>query len=214
MSDTTTNTSTLERLKTGVRRFQTEVFPGRQESYQYAATHPQKPHTLFITCADSRINVEDITSAGVGELFITRNVGNVVPTFRQPLEGVAAVIEYAVNALKVQGIVVCGHSDCGAMKALLKPEAAAGLPAVKAWLENTPGAAQDGKGDPLRETTEGNVLAQLENLKTHPAVADALAAGSLTLSGWVYDIGTGQVRIAEGGSQTFVPVQAEGTANA
>jgi carbonic anhydrase len=214
MSDTMTSTSSLQRLKDGVRRFQAEVYPERRESYQYAATHPQKPHTLFITCADSRINVEDITSAGVGELFITRNVGNVVPSFRQPLEGVAAVIEYAVNALKVQGIVVCGHSDCGAMKALLKPESAASLPAVRSWLENTPGAAQGAADDPLRMTTEGNVLAQLENLKTHPAVADALAAGTLTLSGWVYDIATGQVRIAEEGSQTFVAVAAEGVATA
>ena len=188
-----------------------DVYAGRAAEYEYAATHPQQPHTLFITCSDSRINVEALTSADVGELFITRNVGNMVPPYSHPLGGVSAVVEYAVNALKVKHIVVCGHSDCGAMKALLHPAATDSLPSVRSWLTNAPRVEEvksaDGKQQ-LQSTTESNVLAQLSNLKTHPAVVDAMAADRLTLSGWVYDIGAGEVRIAEDGQREFKAVRA------
>ncbi len=208
----------LEQLKDGVRKFRSEIYPQRAEMYVQAAAEPQKPHTLFITCADSRIDPNEMTSTGTGEVFVTRNIGNMVPAYGEMLGGVSAVIEFAVGALGVKHVVVCGHSECGAMKALLTPESVEKLPTVKSWLKNAHAAltvskslhqrnADDTADRPLIEVlTEQNVLLQLQHLKTHPSVAGALAAGKLTVSGWVYDIGEGAVRIAEGDQRAFVPV--------
>jgi carbonic anhydrase len=207
--------SVLEKLKAGARKFQVEVHAENAEYYQRAAATPQTPHTLIIACADSRVDVETITSSGPGEVFVSRNVGNMVPPYGGVMGGVTAVIEYAVTALKVKHVVICGHSDCGAMKALLHPESTDKLPMVKSWLQNGHAAlmvadSMAHKDDPptekLRGLTEENVLMQLVHLKTHPSVAGAMARGELTTSGWVYDIGTGVVRIAEGGQREFVPV--------
>lgn len=207
----------LDRLKQGVLRFQSEVHAEHAAEYQRAATTPQQPHTLVIACADSRVDVESIASAGPGELFITRNIGNMVPSYGEMLGGVSAVIEYAVAALGVQHVVVCGHSDCGAMKALLSPTSTDGMPTVKSWLTNGQAALRIASSqgteteDPLarlRRLTEENVLMQMTHLKTHPSVAGAIARGTLTISGWVYDIGSGGVRIAEDGSREFSPVMA------
>jgi len=209
----------LEQLKDGVRKFRSEVYPQRAEMYAQAAAEPQKPHTLFITCADSRIDPNEITSTGPGEVFVTRNIGNMVPAYGEMLGGVSAVIEFAVGALGVKHVVICGHSECGAMKALLTPESVGKLPTVKSWLTNAHAALtvseslHERKGEdserPLIDVlTEQNVLLQLQHLKTHPSVAGALAAGDLTVSGWVYDIGTGAVRVAEDGQREFTPIEA------
>ena len=207
----------LHRLKEGVRTFQRDVYPARAEEYQRAAREPQQPHTLMITCADSRIDIETITNAQPGELFITRNVGNMVPAYGEMLGGVSAVIEYAVSALKVRHVVVCGHSDCGAMKALEHPEALASLPAVSNWLKNAHAAVavahslrSDDTESPaasLRRLTERNVLLQMQHLKTHPAVAGAMARGELDLSGWIYELGSGSVRVAADGRDLFEEVE-------
>jgi carbonic anhydrase len=209
--------SALEKLKEGARKFYAEVHAEKREQYQRAAATPQKPHTLIIGCADSRVDIEAITSAGPGEVFVARNVGNMVPPYSGTPGGVTAVIEYAVSALKVRHAVVCGHSDCGAMKALLNPDSTKDLPTVKYWLHHGQAAlmvaesmAQE-RQDPLerlRHLTEENVLMQLVHLRTHPSVAGAMARGELTISGWVYDIGEGVVRIAEEGRREFVPVTA------
>ncbi len=209
----------LEQLKDGVRKFRSEVYPQRSEMYVQAAAEPQRPHTLFITCADSRIDPNEITSTGPGEVFVTRNIGNMVPAYGEMLGGVSAVIEFAVGALGVKHVVICGHSECGAMKALLTPESVDKLPTVKSWLKNAHAALtvseslHERKGEnserPLIDLlTEQNVLLQLQHLKTHPSVAGALAAGHLTISGWVYDIGAGAVRVAEDGQREFVSVEA------
>src|SRR5271170_2537346 len=124
----TGDSSVLEKLKQGVRKFQAEIHTEKAEQYQRAASTPQQPHTLIIACADSRVDVEAITSSGPGEVFVTRNVGNMVPPYGGALGGVSAVIEYAVTALKVKHVAVCGHSDCGAMKALLSPGSADAMP--------------------------------------------------------------------------------------
>lgn len=208
--------SVLERLKAGVLRFQSEVHAEHAAEYLRAATNPQRPHTLVIACADSRVDVESITSSGPGELFITRNIGNMVPAYGEMLGGVSAVIEYAVSALGVQHVVICGHSDCGAMKALLNPESTANMPTVRTWLNNGQAAlhvAESTRGpegsatEELFRLTEENVLMQMLHLKTHPSVAGAIARGELTVSGWVYDIGSGVIRIAEDGSREFMPVR-------
>lgn len=205
----------LDSLKAGVRRFQTTVYPEHAETYQRAAREAQQPNTLFIACADSRLDPELITQSGPGELFVTRNIGNLVPAYGEMLGGVSAVLEYAVSMLKVKHLVVCGHSDCGAMKALLNPEAVEQMPTVKRWLRNAHTALsvaeavteQKGDaGDLLRVVTEQNVLLQMQHVRTHPSVAGAVARGELTISGWVYDIGHGDVRICEEGSQTFEKV--------
>ena len=121
----------LEKLKAGIRKFQSEVYAKNVKHYERAASTPQTPHALIIACADSRVDVEAITSSGPGEIFVTRNVGNMVPPYSGTPGGVTAVIEYAVAALKVKHVVVCGHSDCGAMKALLDPQSTDDLPTVR-----------------------------------------------------------------------------------
>ena len=202
----------LDQLKQGIRRFQKEIYPERRDMYVKAASEPQRPHTLIITCADSRIDPEAVTQSGPGEVFVTRNIGNMVPAYGEMLGGVSAVIEYAVSALKVRHVVVCGHSDCGAMKALLNPSSTAGMPTVTSWLTNGKAALtvaesmahkDERPSERLDRLTEENVLMQLAHLKTHPSVAGALARGELTVSGWVYEIGSGEVRIAEEGDRTF-----------
>jgi carbonic anhydrase len=209
----------LAELKAGVRRFRTEVYPQQEEIYRKAASESQTPHALFVTCADSRIDPELITQSGPGDLFVTRNIGNLVPAYGEMLGGVSAVIEYAVTALKVQHIVVCGHSDCGAMKGLLHPEAVEKMPTVQRWLMNAETALSvtnslskpDEKPlERIRRLTEENVLLQLQHLRTHPSVAGAIARQELTLSGWVYDIGTGEVRISTDGSRIFEAVSLQG----
>ncbi|MBS1816052.1 MAG: carbonic anhydrase [Acidobacteria bacterium] len=206
----------LERLKEGVRKFRSEVYEGREEQYRTAATTPQQPHTLIITCADSRIDVETVTSCGPGELFIARNIGNMVPPYGEMLGGVSAVIEYAVDVVKVKHAAIMGHTDCGAMKGLLNPESTKTLPTVVHWLQNGTTALRvaetidEKRGiDLLPTVTEQNVLLQMQHLKTHPSVAAAMARGELTVSGWIYDIGHGDVRIFDDAQNRFVPVNAE-----
>ncbi len=211
----------LEELKAGIRKFRTEIYPENEATYLKAVSEPQSPHALFITCADSRIDPELITQSRPGDLFVTRNVGNLVPAYGEMMGGVSAVIEYAVSVLKVEHIVVCGHSDCGAMKGLLNPESLEKVPTVKSWLKNAHAALsvtnslaeQDEKPiDLMRRLTEENVLLQIQHLRTHPSVAGAMAREALTISGWVYDIGMGEVRISEDGGRVFRPVTTEGGA--
>jgi carbonic anhydrase len=209
--------SALEKLKEGVRKFRSDVYPKHADVYARAATETQRPHTLFIACADARVDPSEITQSIPGEVFVLRNIGNMVPAYGEMMGGNSAVIEFAVDALKVQHIVICGHTDCGAMKALLAPETVKSMPTVTSWLTNAKAAltvaeALHNKVEWRRELlsvlTEQNVLLQLQHLKTHPAVAGAMAMGELTVSGWVYDIGKGQVSIAEDNQRDFVPVTA------
>jgi carbonic anhydrase len=210
----------LAELKAGIRRFRTEVYPKNEETYLRAAREPQRPHALFVACADSRIDPELMTQSGPGDLFVTRNIGNLVPAYGEMLGGVSAVVEYAVMALRVQHVVICGHSDCGAMKALMmKPESLGDMPAVKNWMNNAAAAmsiaksmakADEPPSEFVKRLTEENVLLQLQHLRTHPSVAGAMARGELTISGWVYDIGKGEVRISEDGGRVFHPVKIEG----
>lgn len=212
----------LEKLKFGARKFRSEIYSKNAESYQRAAAQPQRPHALIVACADSRVDVETITCSQPGDIFVSRNIGNMVPAYGHVLGGVSSVIEYAVTALKVQHVVICGHSDCGAMKALLKPESTGEMPTVRTWLDNGASALrvaeivhEEQGRDLLSVLTEQNVLMQLTHLRTHPSIAGAMAKRELTISGWVYDIGSGEVRIAENGSDEFLPiseVHAEGHA--
>ncbi len=202
----------LAQLKQGIRKFQAEIYPAQAEQYKRVMNEPQRPHTLIITCADSRIHPDLLTQAAPGDIFVSRNIGNMVPTYGEMLGGVSAVLEFAVSALGVQHIAICGHTDCGAMKALLEPESVESMPTVKSWLTNAHAALAAARvlaetdQDLLRVITEQNVLLQMRHLRTHPAVAGALAKGNLRLSGWVYDIAAGEVRISEGEDSAFEPV--------
>jgi carbonic anhydrase len=214
MSSNAINES-IQRLLAGVRRFQREIYPDRQGAYQELVREGQKPHALFITCADSRIDPELITQSGPGEIFVSRNIGNLVPAYGELLGGVSAIIEYAVMGLQVSQVVVCGHSDCGAMIGLLHPEKVTQMPIVKSWLRNGEAAlsvVRNRNTGPdehaaLEELVEENVVLQLHHLRTHPSVAGRLAQGTLALSGWVYDIGHGAVRIYSEEQCKFVPAE-------
>jgi|SRR5215469_5405333 len=206
-----------KRLFDGLRRFKREVYPNRQVEYRQAVKEGQKPHALFITCADSRIDPEMITQSGPGEIFVSRNIGNMVPPYGEALGSVSAIIEYAVAGLQVSHVVVCGHSDCGALIGLLHPEKVARLPIMKSWLRHgetavsfvrSSNTAQD-DNTALEELTEANVLLQMDHLRTHPSVAERLAQGSLALSGWVYDIADGIVRVYDESQRKFLGVTPE-----
>src|SRR5215469_7068990 len=179
----------LAELRAGIRKFRRDIYPAQADTYVKAASEPQKPDALFITCADSRIDPELITQSGPGELFVTRNIGNLVPAYGEMMGGVSAVVEYAVSALRVKHIVVCGHSDCGAMKALLHPESLESMATVKRWMRNAEAALSvadslanhdEKPSERLRRLTEENVLLQVQHLRTHPSVAGAAARGELT----------------------------------
>ena len=203
-----------DRLIAGVQRFQRDVYPQRKADYQRLVQEGQKPHALFITCADSRIDPELITQSGPGEIFVSRNIGNLVPAYGDALGGVSAIIEYAVAALQVSHVVVCGHTECGAMVGLLHPEKVTQVPIVKSWLRHGDAALSivhhraTARDEPstLEELIEENVVLQMQHLRTHPSVAGRLATGTLGLSGWVYDIGHGIVRIYNEEQRKFLPV--------
>jgi carbonic anhydrase len=190
----------MQKLVQGIHHFQSNIFASQRELFQRLAKG-QTPEALFITCADSRINPNLLTQTEPGELFILRNAGNIVPPHGAANGGEGATIEYAVAALGIKDIILCGHSLCGAMKGLLQPESLERMPAVAAWLghaEATRRIIQEKYRDRagaalLTATVEENVLVQLENLRTHPAVAAGLSAGRLKLHGWVYKIETGEV---------------------
>jgi carbonic anhydrase len=190
----------MQKLIEGIHHFQATIFGNNRELFERLC-EGQHPEALFITCSDSRINPNLLTQTDPGELFILRNAGNLVPPHGAANGGEGATIEFAVAGLGITDIILCGHSHCGAMKALLHPELAAELPAVAAWLQHAEATRRiikekyrDVTGDRLLMTAiEENVLVQLENLRTHPSVAAGLARGTLKLHGWVYKIETGQV---------------------
>ena len=197
----------------GVIKFQNEVYPQKKELFE-KLSKGQAPEALFITCSDSRIETAMITQTDPGELFICRNAGNIVPPHTSQTGGMTASIEFAVVALKVPHIVICGHTECGAMKGALNLESLNSLPHVKEWLGYSKAAvdvvsALAPDADPKEREKmllEQNVILQLMHLRTHPSVAARLAKGDLQLHGWVYDIETGGVGAYDEASNTFMPV--------
>ncbi|QJT01547.1 carbonic anhydrase [Streptomyces asoensis] len=159
----------------------------------------QYPEALFITCSDSRVIPALITGARPGEIFELRNAGNIVPPHdRQGASGEAATIEYALEVLGVQDIVVCGHSHCGAMGALKSGDDLSALPGVDAWLQLArPRLASVLDGDvedpSMPDVAQLNVVNQLAVLRSYPATQRRLDAGQLRLHGWYYEVHTGQV---------------------
>lgn len=203
----------MQRLIEGHKRFLKDVFPSRRSHFHLLA-ESQAPQWLFITCADSRVVPDLILGTGPGDLFISRSIGNVVPASMGDVDGVTATIEYAVEVLKVPHVILCGHSDCGALKAALDRKALANLPKAKRWLDHVEGAfthrqplsPEDGEHAELCSLIRGNVVAQLLNLKAQPPVAKALAQGLLSVHGWYYDILSGRIEQYDEQARQFKPL--------
>lgn len=195
--------------------FQTRVFPDQSELYTRLARDGQFPKALMISCADSRVVPEEMVQAKPGDLFVCRNAGNIVPAFTETVGGVSSTVEYAVAALGVRDIIVCGHSDCGAMKALMKPEALEGMPNVAAWLRHAHAARSVVCGsyddlseqEAVRAAAQENVVVQLAHLRTHPSVAAAIARGTVALHGWFFDIEQGCVLALDGDTGQFLAIR-------
>jgi carbonic anhydrase len=198
-----------------VLRFERDVYSIRSELYGKLAKDGQAPKALMISCADSRIVPEHVMQADPGDLFVCRNAGNIVPPFSQKNGGVSSTVEYAVTALGVRDIIVCGHSDCGAMKAVAEPELTGDMPNVAVWLRHSDAASRVVRdaypeltnGELVRAISLENVIAQLAHLRTHPSVAAGIARGEIALHGWFVDIHDGQISALDGESGQFVPLR-------
>ena len=201
----------MQRLIEGHKKFREEVFPRRKDDFRLLA-ESQAPEWLFITCADSRIVPDLILGTGPGDLFISRSIGNVVPVSMNDVDGVTATIEYAVDVLKVPHVILCGHSDCGALKAAVNRNGLEKLPKASRWLQHIEAAfthrqplnPEDGPHAELCSLIRGNVVAQLQNLKTQPSVARAMSEGRLAVHGWYYEILTGRIERYDEDARTFV----------
>ena len=203
----------MERLIKGHKRFLAEVFPARRSQFHLLA-EMQAPEWLFITCSDSRVVPDLFLGTGPGDLFITRNAGNVVPVASNDVDGVTATIEYAVEVLKVKQAILCGHSDCGALKAALDPKGLENLPKARRWLHHVEAAFShrqplnpaDGESAELAALIRGNVVAQLLNLRAQPSVARAVEEGRLTVHGWYYEILSGRIEQYDEALGRFLPL--------
>jgi carbonic anhydrase len=203
----------MERLIEGHKRFLAEVFPGKKHEYRLLSDR-QAPEWLFITCSDSRIVPDLVLGTGPGDLFITRNAGNVVPVTANDVDGCTATIEYAVQVLRVKYAILCGHSDCGALKAAIDRKNLVNLPKAKRWLQHVESAfanrqplnPADGEHAELASLIRGNVVAQLHNLKEQPSVAHAMQEGRLAVYGWYYDILSGRIEQYDEQQRKFLPL--------
>ena len=224
----------VENLISGVHRFRKGYFNKNREKFIDLVQNGQNPHTLFITCADSRVLPHAITHSNPGEIFVLRNVGNMVPlnTSDDPCSSTGSAVEYATSVLGVSEIVVCGHSHCGACAALFSPsDSNTELALTKKWLEQgkpvrdlvlkeaatefdkvTPiFRSRDEQQQLLRATEKAMVVQHLNNLMTYPAVAKRVTNGSLRLHGWHYTIETGSVECFDPQRLAFVPLNNQAT---
>jgi carbonic anhydrase len=204
----------------GVHKFRTDEFGNYRTLFQRLSREGQNPHTLFITCSDSRVLAELITQSKPGDLFVVKNIGNIVPpsSVTGSTNSTAAAIEFAVETLRVSDIVICGHSQCGAMNALLSDVPADRMPHLRAWLT---------LADPVREIMRSqythitdpehrkdlaageNVLFALENLHSYHCVQDRLMDGSLRLHGWFFKIATAELLAYNPETRQFLPLAPE-----
>jgi carbonic anhydrase len=208
----------MQKLIAGVRRFQSEIFPSERERYEAMAARKQRPQAVFVTCSDSRVMPRVFTDCEPGDLFFVRNAGNIVPPHGAQVGGEAATIEYAVAVLEIRQIIVCGHSQCGAMAAMLEhPDELEKLPNVRSWLHHADATRQivahkykhlTGAEREIAAIEE-NVLVQINNLSTHPLIASLLATDELKVYGWFFDIRSGQVHQYDSRTGRFEPL-AEG----
>ncbi len=204
----------MEKILNGCRHFRNVIYPTQKATFERLARE-QKPMALFIVCSDARVHPNLITNTDPGDLFILRNPGNIVPPYSAAGGvGEAATIEYAVGVLGIRHVIVCGHSNCGAMTCLVKPEALNGFSAVSSWLTHAEATrrivlsqqAGQSQDELVASAVKRNVLVQISNLHTHPVVAAGVAAGKVEIHGWVYDIGSGQIDRYRADDECFVPL--------
>lgn len=195
-----------QQLLQGLSRFRKEFFPEYENRYRELAEMGQKPRTLFIGCSDSRVVPTLITDSGPGDIFVVRNLGNIVPTFSTGAEphGVAAAIEYAIEVLDVKDVVVCGHSHCGAVRALYEAPTHASEN-LRRWIElAAPARLEEPLSEEvLRRTERRSIVVQLHRLMDFPTVRARVEAGEIALHGWHYVIEDGVVWILDGASGVF-----------
>jgi carbonic anhydrase len=207
----------MQRLLEGVHRFQDGEFGKYQALFRRLSRQGQKPHTLFITCADSRVIAELITQSNPGDLFVIKNVGNIVPPSDRGGEfnSTAAGIEFALEVLGVTDIVVCGHSQCGAVAALLSGESSPAMPHLASWISLASPVREliNSKYEYLknaearaRAAEEENVLYSIERLHTYPCVARRLNEGALRLHAWFFKIATGELFVYNPEQKQFEPI--------
>lgn len=204
----------MSKIVSGILAFKENVHAQKRELFE-KLSKGQHPEALFITCSDSRIDPNLLVNTEPGELFIIRNAGNIVPPHNNQTGGVTASIEYAVAALDIEHIVICGHSGCGAMKGVLYPESVEALPHVSQWLSFSLAAKQIvderyadlSDEEKLPHLIEENVLMQKQHIMTHPHVAAKFATGRLAIHAWCYDIGSGVVRAYDEVRKEFVLVE-------
>lgn len=203
----------MKKLLKGLHHFQSEIASVNQDFFEELAKG-QSPEAIFITCSDSRVVPSLFLTSAPGQLFSIRNAGNIVPPFGTG-SGEEASIEFGVNVLGIKDIIVCGHSHCGAMKGLLKPETLTELPVVAQWLrhaEETKRILDDNYREQDFETVlniaiQENVLVQIEHLKTLPCVKNKLEKGELELHAWTYKIETGEVFVYDAAKEEFLPLR-------
>jgi carbonic anhydrase len=207
----------MKKLIRGLREFKTNYVPTHKDLF-LKLPEGQKPRVLFITCADSRIDPNLITQTKMGELFIIRNAGNIIPPFRAANGGEGATLEYAIDSLQIEQIVVCGHSHCGAMKGLLMlNELQTDLPLMYDWLKHSEATRRlvtenysNYTGEELLEIAIAeNVLTQIENLKTYPVVRSKLYQNKLKIYGWIYHLETGEVLAYDPENHAYVAPQTQ-----
>lgn len=182
-------------LDEGIKKFTQNVYPTMEKEFRTLESG-QSPHTLLITCSDSRVSPSLFSQTRPGELFVIRNAGNIVPKPGTGELSSEATIQYAVDVLKVQRIVVCGHSHCGAVGGLLNLDSLESLPIIREWVLRSEAILEQLGTDDVDVTKaiELNALLQLEHLREHQCVADAIKDGRLSLEAWVYDFGAGNVK--------------------
>lgn len=193
-------TADYKDILSGTKTFKSDVVEKNQTKFDELGAG-QSPKITFLTCSDSRIDPCLLTGTDPGDLFVIRNAGNIVPSSSSEACGELASLEFAIKALGTKHVVVCGHSDCGAMKGVLAPEKVAGTTFVGQWVaqakraktileENSPGTSPS-----LEDLIDSNVLLQIENLKSLDFIKAAEENGEIQLHGWVYDIGTGDIKV-------------------
>ncbi len=195
----------MQQLIEGVHKFRKDEFGNYRKLFRKLSQEGQNPHTLFITCSDSRVLAELITQSKPGDLFVVKNVGNIVPpaSAKGDTNSTAAAIEFAVGALRVSDIVICGHSQCGAISALLgESPVGDSTPHLRDWLNLAAPVLETMRSQYTHLTeaatrsvaaAEENVLFGLDNLHSYPCVQDGLAKGTLRLHGWFFKIATAEL---------------------
>lgn len=206
----------MRNLLTGIHDFQTGAFESRRTLMERLAVEGQRPQIALVSCSDSRVLPEMFTQAAPGDIFLVRNAGNIVPAEGGDAPGEAASLEFAVEVLGVRDVVVCGHTHCGAVNAILHPETLAGLPTLEQWLLSSQETGRIVKeryahleGEPLmRVAVAEHVLVQLEHLRSLPFIARRLQEPDFAIHGWLYDIRTSEVFVYDAARDAFLPLEA------